>query len=53
MNIVMLEGGRFIEVQGTAEHAPFDSDELQKMLILAKNGIEQLMKIQAETLTEK
>jgi ribonuclease PH len=38
MNVVMLESGGFIEVQGTAEGAPFSDVELERMLGLAKQG---------------
>ena len=39
MNVVMLESGGFIEVQGTAEGAPFSDTELERMLSLARQGI--------------
>lgn len=45
MNIIMTENGRFIEVQGTAEHQPFSQDQLQEMLALAKKGIDQIIEI--------
>ena len=38
MNVVQTGDGRFIEVQGTAEHAPFNRDELNKLLDLATLG---------------
>ncbi len=38
MNVVMLESGGFIEVQGTAEGAPFSDVELERMLSLARQG---------------
>ncbi|OGX32767.1 MAG: ribonuclease PH [Omnitrophica WOR_2 bacterium RIFCSPLOWO2_02_FULL_50_19] len=50
MNIVMTGGGKFIEVQGTAEGEPFDGEQLQKLLALAKKGIGQLIDIQKKTL---
>lgn len=43
MNVVMTGQGRFVELQGTAEGAPFSYDELQELLFLAKNGIELLV----------
>ena len=46
MNVVMTGSGKFIEVQGTAEHAPFSKLELDRLLILAKQGISELIKIQ-------
>jgi ribonuclease PH len=42
MNIVMVNDGRFIEVQGTAESEPYSFAEMQAMLVLAQSGIEQL-----------
>ena len=46
MNVVMDERGGLIEVQGTAEGAPFSRDELSAMLDLAGAGIEQLIGLQ-------
>ncbi len=46
MNVVMVEDGRFIEIQGTAEGAPFDRSELSGMVDLAESGIRTLMDIQ-------
>lgn len=46
MNVVMTGSGRFIEVQGTAEGAPFDQDTLNRMLDLARQGIASLTEIQ-------
>jgi ribonuclease PH len=50
MNIVMNDQGRFIEIQGTAEGAAFDQQQLDDMLALAKEGIQQLLQYQAEAL---
>jgi len=46
MNVVMTGGGRFIEVQGTAEKTPFADKELLEMLKLAKQGVRQLIDMQ-------
>lgn len=46
MNVVMTEHGGFIEIQGTAEKNIFKQEELDKMLALAKSGIQQLVEIQ-------
>jgi ribonuclease PH len=46
MNIVMNNKGGFIEVQGTAEAAAFDENELTSMLGLARTGIEEIFTIQ-------
>jgi ribonuclease PH len=50
MNVVMVEAGAFIEVQGTAEQAPFGQDELTSMLELARRGTEQLFEHQRRAL---
>src|SRR3989454_2266279 len=46
MNIVKTGGGRFIEVQGTAEGTPFGRDSLDALLDLADLGIRQLIEKQ-------
>ena len=43
MNVIMAEPGGLIEVQGTAERAPFSREELNGMLDLADSGIQQLI----------
>ncbi|MBC8519201.1 MAG: ribonuclease PH [Gammaproteobacteria bacterium] len=50
MNVVMNSKGQFIEVQGTAEEAPFSMDEMQQMLALAQQGIGELIAHQQESL---
>ncbi len=50
LNVIMHENGGFIEIQGTAEGKPFDQNELNAMLNLAKLGIEQLFIKQREVL---
>lgn len=50
MNVVMTEKGEFIEVQGTAEAAPFSRDELEAMLGMAERGILELIDIQRQAL---
>jgi len=50
MNFVMEEGGRFIEIQGTAEAEPFSLDEMQAMTSLAQAGIQQLIDAQKKAL---
>jgi ribonuclease PH len=50
MNVVMNDGGAFIELQGTAEGHAFRRDELDVMLDLAEKGIRQLMDFQQEAL---
>ena len=48
MNIIKTGDGRFIEVQGTAEGAPFERDTLNQLLSLADEGIRQLIEQQRE-----
>ena len=50
MNVVMVEDGRMVEVQGTAEGEPFSHDELLRLFDLAKQGINQLVAAQREAL---
>ncbi|HFD81543.1 MAG TPA: ribonuclease PH [Gammaproteobacteria bacterium] len=50
MNVVMTDGGYFIEVQGTAEGHPFSEQEMQQMLTLAKGGITELCEQQKKVL---
>ncbi|MAT92515.1 MAG: ribonuclease PH [Halioglobus sp.] len=50
MNVIMGESGGFIEVQGTAEGAPFARGELDAMLDLAALGVQQLVEIQKAAL---
>jgi ribonuclease PH len=46
MNLVMTGSGQLIEIQGTAEHAPFSKNELDRLLALGKKGISELIQIQ-------
>ena len=48
MNVVMNAEGGFIEIQGTAEAAPFSHDEMIAMLGLAEKGISELLSHQKE-----
>ena len=50
MNVVVTGGGSFVEVQGTAEGAPFDRRELDSLLDLAVGGAASLKAIQFEAL---
>jgi ribonuclease PH len=49
-NVVMTGGGRYVEVQGTAEGQPFTPGQLEKLLEMAKEGIDELTELQRETL---
>jgi ribonuclease PH len=50
MNVVMNEGGQFIEVQGTAEGHAFRREELDALLDLASGGIRELIEAQRSAL---
>lgn len=52
MNVIMTESGRFIEVQGTAEGAPFSRQEMDRLLSLAEAGIGSLLELQRRALIE-
>jgi len=53
MNIVMTESGKFVEVQGTAEGAPFSDEQLQKMLGLARRGLDKIFEQQRRVISGK
>ena len=50
MNIVCTGAGEFIEIQGTAERAPFNREQMNALLELAEKGINQLFTIQRNAL---
>lgn len=50
MNLVMTGSGQIVEVQGTAEGAPFSWDQMQELMKLAQKGIDELILIQKKTL---
>ncbi|MDP2941450.1 MAG: ribonuclease PH [Candidatus Omnitrophota bacterium] len=50
MNVVMTGGEEFIEIQGTAERQPFHKAQMDKLLVLAKEGIAKLVALQRKTL---
>lgn len=52
MNVVMDANGGFIEIQGTAEAAPFSKDALNEMLQLATKGIAELIALQKTALDQ-
>ncbi|MCO6558692.1 MAG: ribonuclease PH [Bifidobacterium sp.] len=52
MNVAMTGSGKFIEIQGTAEHRPFTRDELNVLLELAEKGNKELQRAQNEALTK-
>jgi len=50
MNVVMTGSGRFVEVQATAEAAPFNEADLERLLALARKGIFELLEKQQQVL---
>jgi ribonuclease PH len=50
MNVVMNDGGAFIELQGTAEGHAFRKDELDQLIVLAEKGIRSLLAAQSAAL---
>ncbi|HWR36906.1 MAG TPA: ribonuclease PH [Clostridia bacterium] len=51
MNFVMTGGGRFIELQATAEQVPFTDEQLAKMISTARLGLAQLIELEREALS--
>jgi ribonuclease PH len=50
MNLVALESGNLVEVQGTAENLSFSPDELQQLLAIGLAGIQDLLRLQRDAL---
>jgi len=46
LNVVMTDDGRFVELQGTAEHEPFADEQLDALRALAKKGLAEISAIQ-------
>jgi ribonuclease PH len=53
MNVVMTGSGQLVEVQGTAEKGTFTESQMLRMLKLARKGIQELVRIQEESLKER
>lgn len=53
MNVVMTEHGGFIEIQGTAENGSFEQEKLDQMIVLAKDGIRELIEKQKMALKDQ
>ena len=49
-NVVMTDDGRFVELQGTAEHEPFGGEALEALLTLARRGLKQVFALQKKAL---
>ncbi len=52
-NVVMTAEGKFIEVQGTAEGEPFYREAMDRLLNLAREGINELLKIQSAAIGDR
>jgi ribonuclease PH len=50
MNVVMTGGGEFVELQATGEKATFQDDRLAEMILLARAGVTQLLRVQRRAL---
>jgi ribonuclease PH len=50
MNIVMIGGGEFVEVQGTGEGGTFSETQMRALLALARCGIKKLLDLQKKNL---
>lgn len=50
MNVVMTGKGRLVEIQGTAENAPFDQKTLSRLVDLARSGVAELIRLQQRIL---
>lgn len=48
MNVVMTGAGKFVEIQGTAEHSPFSFEQMHRLINLAEIGIKRLIHLQKE-----
>ena len=53
MNLAMTGRGEFLEVQASSERSPFGEEQLGTMIRLAKRGIVQLLKLQAEAIKRR
>ena len=53
MNVVMTGGGKFVEIQGTAEGGVFTKKEMDALMKIAQNGIKVLTRIQKKSLERK
>jgi ribonuclease PH len=51
MNVVMTSGGKFVELQATAEHQEFDDDQLAALLTLGRKGVVELIALQRQFIT--
>jgi len=50
MNVVMVDDGKIVEIQGTAEGNPFSREQMDRLLNLAEEGVNKLIQIEKEVL---
>ncbi len=50
MNLVLTGAGKFVEVQATAEHHPFDDAQFSRLIELARAGIRDLIELQKQVI---
>ena len=53
MNVAMTRGGKFVEIQGSSEAAPFDGAQLEAMLRLARRGLRRLDRLQRQAIDKR
>ena len=53
LNVIMTDKGRFVELQGCAEHKAFSDRDLAAMIALAKKGLKKLFALQRKALGGK
>ncbi|WP_191601858.1 ribonuclease PH [Marinomonas algicola] len=53
MNVIMNDKGGFIEIQGTAEGAAFDDEQMMGMLKVARKGVNEILELQRKALFDK
>jgi ribonuclease PH len=51
-NVAMTAGGKYVEVQGTAEGQPFARQVINELLDLAAKGIQELLKLQSKAIAD-
>lgn len=53
MNVVITESGKFVEVQGTAEHEAFSKKTMDELLDLGSKGVKELIMVQKKILGDR
>ena len=48
LNVVMTDDGRYVELQGTAEHKPFTEESLDALRKLARKGLKRIFKLMGD-----